>query len=632
MNFLDMRTVLFSYIVSNSLCLLVMILMWRKNRRQFAGLDLWLADFLLQFLALALISLRNIIPAFFSMVISNSFAIGGTILLYSGLERFTGRTGWKKRNLILFIAFFAVHIYFAFVRVSLFARNINVSLGLLAICAQCSCLMLSHARKRGIRGAMPVGIVFGAYSVVSLVRIGFEIALPPGNELFKSGLYDTLAILIYQMLFVALTFALFLMVNDNLLSALELDIDKRKRAEESLRLSEQKFSIAFQNIPDAIVITSPESGTIIEANNGFARMSGLTKDESVGKTTFDLNLWENVRDRESFVADLRRDGKVLDFETRFRTASGTIITGLISGEMLSINGENCVLTVIHDISERKGGRGNHPRAQRKPGTPGAGADNPAGKSHGLPRSLPLLGIPRSEDSAARDQEFFRNSRREAQGVPERAGKHYLENIVEASSRMDRLIEDLLEYSRLGHTEPRFEPLSLNDIVDRVLGDLAVRIVAEEAVVKKAEHLPIVMGDSGLLMRIFSNLVDNALTFRKKGEAARIRIDWAETPGTWEISVADEGIGIDSCHHEKIFEIFLRLHDQETYPGTGIGLAAVRRSAELMGGTVKVQSELGAGSRFTVVLPKRPGATLPAAVSAAISAPPVPSRPSSRPTA
>jgi PAS domain S-box-containing protein len=457
--------------------------------------------------------------------------------------------------------------------------------------------------------------VFAIYSVVSLVRIGFEIALPPGNELFKSGLYDTLAILIYQMLFVALTFALFLMVNDNLLSALELDIDKRKRAEESLRLSEQKFSIAFQNIPDAIVITSPESGTILEANNGFMHMSGLTKDESVGKTTFDLNLWEDVRDRESFVADLRRDGKVLDFETRFRTASGTIITGLISGEILPINGEICMLSVIHDISERK----------RSEETISALNENlelrVRERTVQLERAMDsleafLYSVSHDLKTPLRAIRSFSEilAGRHSASLNEQ-GKHYLENIVEASSRMDRLIEDLLEYSRLGHSEPRFEPLSLNDIVDRVLGDLAVRIVAEEAVIKKAEHPPIVLGDSGLLMRILSNLVDNALTFRKKGEAARIRIDWAETPGTWEISVADEGIGIDSCHHEKIFEIFLRLHDQETYPGTGIGLAAVRRSAELMGGTVKVRSELGAGSTFTLVLPKRHVAVRPVAMSA-----------------
>ena len=116
-------------------------------------------------------------------------------------------------------------------------------------------------------------------------------------------------------------------------------------------------------------------------------------------------------------------------------------------------------------------------------------------------------------------------------------------------------------------------------------------------------LPTVTGDPNLLIRIFSNLIDNALTFREKDRPARVRISLEDRPSCHVIAVSDEGIGIPACYHEKIFEIFQRLHSQEEYPGTGIGLAAVRRSAELMGGKVEVDSEPGKGSVFSVSLPK-----------------------------
>ena len=101
MDFLDMRTVIFSYTISNFICMILMTILWNQNRRKFAGLELWLADFVAQFLAMVLILLRGLVPDFLSMTVSNALVVGGTILLYIGLEQFTGKRSSQIHNFIL---------------------------------------------------------------------------------------------------------------------------------------------------------------------------------------------------------------------------------------------------------------------------------------------------------------------------------------------------------------------------------------------------------------------------------------------------------------------------------------------------------------------------------------------------
>jgi diguanylate cyclase (GGDEF)-like protein/PAS domain S-box-containing protein len=353
MNILDMRTVIFSYVISNAICAAVMTFLWLQNRKQVPGLGFWLTDFLMQFVAVLLITLRGIVPDFASMVVSNSLVIGGTILLYMGLEHYTGKPGPQLHNYIFLALFIFVHSYFTLVQPNLMVRNINISLGLLIICAQCAWLMLRRANVDFRKNSKIVGSVFVLYSLINFARIFIELKMPVGNNLFKSGLFDTLVVLTFQMLFISLTFALFLMVNRGLFTALEEDIAIRKRTEEALRVSEEKFSIAFQNLPDVIIITSIEDGKIIEANESFHRISEYSKAESIGKTTIELNLWGKLKDRKQFVKELQKSGRVLNFETNFRRKSGELFTGWISGGVIQIRKKAYVLTVIRDISERK---------------------------------------------------------------------------------------------------------------------------------------------------------------------------------------------------------------------------------------------------------------------------------------
>ncbi|RMG89265.1 MAG: PAS domain S-box protein, partial [Candidatus Dadabacteria bacterium] len=186
------------------------------------------------------------------------------------------------------------------------------------------------------------------------------------------------------------------------------------------------------------------------------------------------------------------------------------------------------------------------------------------------------------------------------------GRRYFDYIIEASHNMARLIDDLLAYSRLGRSAVERKPVDLGAVLERVLQTLAPRIAAEGAVVRLEGEFPQVLADAGLLERALVNLVDNALTYHEPGVPARVEVFCEPQGDEVRIAVRDHGIGIDPRFHEKIFDMFQRLHQTDAYPGTGIGLALVKKAARLLGGTCGVESEPGKGSTFWITVPRNGG--------------------------
>jgi PAS domain S-box-containing protein len=182
------------------------------------------------------------------------------------------------------------------------------------------------------------------------------------------------------------------------------------------------------------------------------------------------------------------------------------------------------------------------------------------------------------------------------------GREYARRIADATQRMDTLILDLLTYSRLGREELPLEPVALSALLDELLAGFRMDLLEQNADIEVAPLLPSVLAHSVTLRQVVTNLLTNALKFVREGTSPRIRIR-AERLGDWgRIWFEDNGIGIEPAHHERIFRVFERLNKIECYPGTGIGLAIVRRGMEKMGGRVGVVSSLGEGSRFWIELP------------------------------
>jgi two-component system cell cycle sensor histidine kinase/response regulator CckA len=131
------------------------------------------------------------------------------------------------------------------------------------------------------------------------------------------------------------------------------EISDRKHAERNLRISEEKFSKAFRAGPDAIVISTLDDGRILDVNYNFIRMTGFARGESVGRTSVDLGIWLNPKERDQMVAVVKRDGEVRDLEVRFSLKSGEVRNFQMSAHTIELDGMMCLISILRDVTERK---------------------------------------------------------------------------------------------------------------------------------------------------------------------------------------------------------------------------------------------------------------------------------------
>jgi light-regulated signal transduction histidine kinase (bacteriophytochrome) len=183
------------------------------------------------------------------------------------------------------------------------------------------------------------------------------------------------------------------------------------------------------------------------------------------------------------------------------------------------------------------------------------------------------------------------------------GQDYARYIVEAAVSMDTLIADLLAYSRLGRTEIQIQPTDLSRVLAEALSQLDTERRERNAQIILEPPLPQVMAQYRILVQVLTNLLSNAIKFVKPDVQPQVRVWAEEREKSVRFWVEDNGLGIAEEHQERIFRVFERLHGIEAYPGTGIGLAIVRKGIEHMGGRVGVVSQPDKGSRFWLEFPK-----------------------------
>lgn len=177
---------------------------------------------------------------------------------------------------------------------------------------------------------------------------------------------------------------------------------------------------------------------------------------------------------------------------------------------------------------------------------------------------------------------------------------HIERIIHGTNRMKRLIDDLLSYAQVDADRRPFVDVDLNHVVDNTIHTLHAALESSGGAVTRTD-LPVVQGDETQLTRLTQNLLGNGLKYHAD-DPPRIHVSAAKTDDHWNITFADNGIGIAPESQDKIFEVFHRLHGEQDYPGTGIGLAICRRIVQGHRGEIRVESQPGEGCRFVVTLP------------------------------
>jgi PAS domain S-box-containing protein len=358
-------------------------------------------------------------------------------------------------------------------------------------------------------------------------------------------------------------------------------------------------------VQDYAIFMIDASGHIATWNIGASRIKGYAAEEIIGReyATFFTPEDRAARRPQRLLEQARRDGRVEDEGWRVRKDGTRFWADAVLTSLHDSQGQlRGYAKVTRDLTEKR-------RQEQQREEYATELERRTEELREVNAELEAFSYSVSHDLRAplRALRGFSEALLEdhAQALDEE-GQEYARRIGDAAQRMDRLIEDILAYSRLSRAQLRLQPVSLTRVVAEALRELKHEVSTRGARVRVEQRLPEVMSHQTTLVQIVSNLMTNALKFVAPGVRPQMRI-WAEplaasAAGTVRLYIEDNGIGIAPEHTERIFGVLERLHGAEAYPGTGIGLAIVRRGIERLGGRVGVESNPGGGSRFWLELP------------------------------
>ena len=382
------------------------------------------------------------------------------------------------------------------------------------------------------------------------------------------------------------------------------DVSQSRIAKARQAESQGRLETLINTIPDLIWMKDAE-GSYLTCNRQFEAFFGAAREQIVGKSDYDFV------DRELADSFLEHDRKAmaaggpsineewLTFaETGYRGLFETIKTPVQdeAGQLLGVLGISRDITQIREAQEALRSLNIDLESRVAERTAALEALNRELESFSYSVSHDLKAPLRSIDGYSLLLQEDYKAKLEGEGLL------FLTNIRKGVAQMQELIEDLLAYSRMERRHLESAPLSLPDLLHKVL-ELEAKALEQAGLTLEVKVPPLtVRADRDGLSLVLRNLIENAIKFSTTAQPPLIHIEAREENGRVQIAVRDHGIGFDMKYHDRIFKIFQRLHRAEDYPGTGIGLALVYKAVQRMGGAIRAESRPGAGATFYLELP------------------------------
>jgi PAS domain S-box-containing protein len=378
-----------------------------------------------------------------------------------------------------------------------------------------------------------------------------------------------------------------------------LDITARKRAEAELRAgearlreSEARFSAAFHASPVITGITRASDGRFVLVNDASLNWLGFSREEVLGHTAVELGMWEVPGERDRFWHEIRRAGSIQERECRLKNRRGQVATMLASGAVIEINGEDHLLIMMVDISQRKQAESElHRTLEREMELNQLKSNFVSMVSHEFRTPLGII-----QSSAELLRDFY-------QRMQPTERQEQLESISRNTRRMADMMEEILVLSRLDAGKLDCQPAAVDligfcrRVLDEVLSATNRRCLIELLLSPESAQ---VRADERLLGHIFTNLLNNAVKYSAPGATVCFTV---ERDGANAVcTVRDHGIGISEADQQHLFKAFHRGSNVGARPGTGLGLLLVKRCVDLHGGTLELKSRIGEGTTVTVRLP------------------------------
>jgi PAS domain S-box-containing protein len=384
--------------------------------------------------------------------------------------------------------------------------------------------------------------------------------------------------------------------NINRCKTIVIDITERKRAEKAAEELGRYAESIVETVREPLLVMDANLN-IISASRNFYKSFKTTPEDTIGKFIYDLgnHQWDIPALRTLLEDILPKETKFENFEVKhdFQTLGNK--TMLLNAREIRREdiGTKTILLAIEDITERKRMEEKLEKILADFGRSNVELEQFAYvASHDLQEPLRMV------------TSFTQLLEKRYKNKLDRDADEFIGFIVDGALRMQSMINDLLQYSRIGTRGKPFIVTDFESILNQALINLKVTIEENNAIITH-DPLPTLMADPSQMTQVFQNLLSNAIKFRSK-EMPRVHVSAQKKEKKWIFSLRDNGIGIAPEFFEKLFILFQRLHSKSEYPGTGIGLAVCKKIVERHGGKIWVESETGKGSTFYFTIPVSQG--------------------------